>query len=166
MVLTVSRGPLVAQLVKNLPAMHETWVWSLGWEDPLEEGMATHFSILTWRIPMDRAICKWFDLWYLTWNGSMYAFLMLLGCEIDMHSVEIFEFWSFPWLLICGLLSSHDAGQGQWATAPSPHVIMSVNNRYIYSHPVTVQSFCFLLSVQYPINYMKYSTLYYKIGFV
>ena len=42
---------LVAQLVKNLPAMPETWVRSLGWEDPLEEGMATHFSILAWRIP-------------------------------------------------------------------------------------------------------------------
>ena len=38
-------------MVKNLPAMRETWVRSLGWEDPLEEGMATHFSILAWRIP-------------------------------------------------------------------------------------------------------------------
>ena len=45
---------LVAQLVKNLPAMQETWVQSLGWEDPLEEGMTTHSSILAWRIPMDR----------------------------------------------------------------------------------------------------------------
>ena len=43
-----------AQTVKNLPAMWETWVWSLGWEGPLEEGMATHSSILAWRIPMDR----------------------------------------------------------------------------------------------------------------
>ena len=42
---------LVAQLVKNLPAMRETWVWSLGWEDPLEKGKATHSSILAWRIP-------------------------------------------------------------------------------------------------------------------
>ena len=42
---------LVAQMVKNLPAMRETWVWPLGWEDPLEEGMATHSSILAWRIP-------------------------------------------------------------------------------------------------------------------
>ena len=43
--------------VKNLPAMQEakeTWVWSLGQEDLLEEGMATHSSILAWRIPMDR----------------------------------------------------------------------------------------------------------------
>ena len=42
---------LVGQMVKNLPAMWETWVRSLGWEDPLEKGMATHFSVPTWRIP-------------------------------------------------------------------------------------------------------------------
>ena len=41
-------------MVKNPPVMQETWVRSLGWEDPLEEGMATHSSILAWRIPMDR----------------------------------------------------------------------------------------------------------------
>ena len=41
----------VAQLVKNPPAMRETWVQSLGWEDPLERGRATHSSILAWRIP-------------------------------------------------------------------------------------------------------------------
>ena len=46
-----SWASLVAQLVKNLPAMGETWVRSPGWEDPLEKGMATHFSILAWRIP-------------------------------------------------------------------------------------------------------------------
>ena len=40
-------------MVMNLPAMQETWVGSLGWEDPLEEGLATHSSILAWRIPMD-----------------------------------------------------------------------------------------------------------------
>ena len=42
---------LIQQMVKNLPAMQETWVQSLGWEDPLEKGMATHSSILAWRIP-------------------------------------------------------------------------------------------------------------------
>ena len=41
----------MAQTVKNLPALWETWVQSLGWEDPLEKGMATHFSILAWKIP-------------------------------------------------------------------------------------------------------------------
>ena len=54
---------LVAQLVKNLPAMQETWVQSMGWEDPLEEGMATHASILAWRIPMDRGA------WWATVHG-------------------------------------------------------------------------------------------------
>ena len=41
----------MAQMVKNLPAMWETWVRSLGWEDPLEKEMATHSSVLAWRIP-------------------------------------------------------------------------------------------------------------------
>ena len=46
-----SWASLVAQMVKNPPAMQETWVQSLGWEDPLEKGKATHSSILAWRIP-------------------------------------------------------------------------------------------------------------------
>ena len=46
-----SWASVVAQLVKNLPAMRETWVQSLGWEDALEKGKATHSSILAWRIP-------------------------------------------------------------------------------------------------------------------
>ena len=46
-----SWAPLVAQRVKNPLAMQEIWIWSLGWEDPLEKGKATHFSILAWRIP-------------------------------------------------------------------------------------------------------------------
>ena len=47
----LNRASLVAQMVKYLPAMQETQVQSLGWEDPLEKGMATHSSILVWRIP-------------------------------------------------------------------------------------------------------------------
>ena len=46
-----SWGFPVAQTVKNLSAVQETWFWSLGWEDPLKKGMATHSSILAWRIP-------------------------------------------------------------------------------------------------------------------
>ena len=49
--------------VKNLPAMQETQVQFLGWEDPLEEGMATRSSILAWRIPMDRGA------WWATVHG-------------------------------------------------------------------------------------------------
>ena len=51
MYLPLMWASLVAQLVKNLPAMWETWVQSLGWEDPLEKGKATHSSVLAWRIP-------------------------------------------------------------------------------------------------------------------
>ena len=50
-------------MVKNLPAMWETWVQSLAWEDPLEAGMATHSSILAWRIPRDRGT------WWATIHG-------------------------------------------------------------------------------------------------
>ena len=49
--MTFFKVSLVAQLVNNLPAMRETWFRSLGWEDPLEEGMATRSTILAWRIP-------------------------------------------------------------------------------------------------------------------
>ena len=49
--LQCSWASLVAQLVNNPPAMWETWVRSLGWEDPLEKGKATHSSVLAWRIP-------------------------------------------------------------------------------------------------------------------
>ena len=50
--LQYSWASLMAQMAKNPLTMRETWVWFLGWEDPLEEGMATHSSILAWRIPM------------------------------------------------------------------------------------------------------------------
>ena len=50
-------------MVKNLPAMWETWFHSLGWEDPLKGGMATQSSILAWRIPMDRGA------WWATVHG-------------------------------------------------------------------------------------------------
>ena len=64
--LQYSWASLVAQLVKNPAALQETWVWSLGWEDPLDKGRATHSSILAWRIPwtvesrgLQRVRCEW-----------------------------------------------------------------------------------------------------------
>ena len=53
----------MAQTVKKLLAMRETWVRSLGWEDPLKEGMGTHSSILAWRTPLDR------EAWQATVHG-------------------------------------------------------------------------------------------------
>ena len=51
LVVIIIRASLVAQIAKSLPAMQETWVRSLGWEYPLDKGMATHSSIFAWRIP-------------------------------------------------------------------------------------------------------------------
>ena len=61
--LQYSSASLVAQTVKTPPVMQETWVQSLVWEDPLEKGMATHSSVLAWRIPMDRGA------WWATVHG-------------------------------------------------------------------------------------------------
>ena len=54
------KGSLVAQTVKNPPTMQENWIQSLDWKDALEEGMATHSTILAWRITMDR------EAWWAT----------------------------------------------------------------------------------------------------
>ena len=70
---------LVAQMIKNPPTVWETWFQSLGWEDPLEEGMATHSSILAWRIAMDRGAwwaaihwdCKDSDMTELSYSASL-----------------------------------------------------------------------------------------------
>ena len=61
---------LVTQMVKNPPAMQETWVWTLGWEDPLEKGVATHSSNLAWRIP---------------WTGEVHGFTKSQTWVSDFH---------------------------------------------------------------------------------
>ena len=71
---------LVAQLVKNPLAMRETWVRSLGWEDSLEEGMATHSSILAWKIPRDRGA------WRATVHGVTKSQTQLK--QFNMHQIE------------------------------------------------------------------------------
>ena len=58
-----SWASLVAEMLENLPAMQETWVQSLAWKDPLEEGLATQSSILAWKIPVDRGA------WWATVHG-------------------------------------------------------------------------------------------------
>ena len=60
---TIRGASLVAQTVKNPPTMQEIQVWSLRWEDPLEEGMTTHASILAWRISMDRGAWWGYSPW-------------------------------------------------------------------------------------------------------
>ena len=77
--LQCSWASLVAQPVKNPPAMRETWVRSLGWEEPLEEGMATHSSILAWKIPMDIG----------AWQATVHAVAELDTTEqLSLHSIS------------------------------------------------------------------------------
>ena len=75
----------VAQRVKNLPAMRETWVWSLGWEDLLEKGKATHSSILAWRIP------------WIPWGhkGSDMSEWLLLPSRFPMCSFHSYINWEY-----------------------------------------------------------------------
>ena len=71
-------------MIKNLPAMWETWAQSLGWEDPLEKGVATPSSILAWRIPMDRGA------WWATVHGDAENWTQLSETK---HSAALVQSW-------------------------------------------------------------------------
>ena len=94
-------------MVKSLPAMQETWVWSLGWEDPLEDGMATHSSILAWR--MDRGAWQAKVPWRLlrvrhNWvtKHSTSHILPELTKKTCLN-LQHFPPWCWPLLSICHL---------------------------------------------------------------
>ena len=84
--LQYSWASLVAQIVKNLPAMWETWAQSLGWEDPLEEGLVNHSSILAWRILMDRGA------WWATVHGVAKNWTLLSDKAQHSSSLCFFTF--------------------------------------------------------------------------
>ena len=94
---------LVAQMVRSLPAMQETWVWSLGWEDPLEKEMATHSSILAWKTPWTEEI---------TVHGVAKSRIQLNNwIERGVKKKELFPYW-WNWELlkkgcwaVCGCIS-------------------------------------------------------------
>ena len=92
--LQYSWASLVAQLVKNLTAMWETWVRSLGWEDLLEEGMATHYSIPAWRISMDRGA------WWATVHGVAKSWTQLSTHTSICTNGQGLEQWD-PILQLC-----------------------------------------------------------------
>ena len=76
----------MAQTVTNLPAMWETWVQSLGGEDPLEEGIATHSNILAWRIPMDRGA------WWAIVHRVAKSRTTLKQLSMQAHTVNLKQF--------------------------------------------------------------------------
>ena len=84
---------LVAQTVKNLPAMRETWVWSLVQEEPLKKAMATHSSILAWRIPWTEESGEWQYGYIKTVNGYIHSkcnSLHLATWEVSLSSSVLF----------------------------------------------------------------------------
>ena len=90
----------VAQLVKNLPAMWETWVQDLGWEDPLEKGKATHSSILAWRIPWTvvHGVAKsrtWLRDFHFQFQSCPVSFLLSLLPFSSQYTMVILSFFLF-----------------------------------------------------------------------
>ena len=104
---------LVAQLVKNLPAVQETWVWTLGREDPLEKEIATHSSTLTWRIPWTE------ELGYSPWNHKDSDTTMQLTLSLSLPTTTYMigcRIHPAPNILVVILsisLLTHQCGSGQ-----------------------------------------------------
>ena len=98
------QASLIAQLIKNPPAMQETQVWSLDQEDPLEEGMATHSSILALEIPWTEESggyspwgCKELDM--TKWLFSFWGLCKIIECrDQDLHFVSFIYVWCRPFL--------------------------------------------------------------------
>ena len=107
---------------------------------------------------------------FQNFHASTYSFLTLQWCKSNTYSVEtVLEIWNFDLLPCCryavGRILSHEAGLRRRAAAPRQPRNHKGKKPSTYSHSVPRQPSCFSLSVQYSINYMTYSTLYYKIGF-
>ena len=85
---------LVAQMVKNLTAMWETWIWSLGWEDPLEKEMATHSRILAWRIPWTEDLVG-----YSPWGHKESHPTEWLTHTLHMYNLLHYQYSSPEWYI-------------------------------------------------------------------
>ena len=103
-------------MVKNLPAMWETWVQSLGWENPLAEGMATHSSILAWRIPMDRG--AWWmmvhgvtELDTIEWLTTAHIIRKCHCTDINLMEALLLLLSRFSRVRLCAtpLMAAHEA---------------------------------------------------------
>ena len=89
----------MAQMVKNLPAMRESWVQSVGWEDPLEKGMATHSSILAWRTPWTKKPGRLLSTGSqrVIYNWMIFISLTYIHSFLDSFAIQaITEYWEFP----------------------------------------------------------------------
>ena len=99
---------LVAQLVKNPPAVQKTWVLSLGWEDPLDKGIIIHSSILAWRIPW--TVCRWGckELDMTEWLSLTHSFLWLSSknfIPLEIHSLVYSPtYWFFFFIALASVI--------------------------------------------------------------
>ena len=131
----------MAQKVNNLPAMHETQVWTLGWEDPLEKEMATHSNILAWKIPWteepgrlqfmgsQKVRHDWAtNTHFLKGLGLTSLFSMLSLFKTCLHTSQISRVYC-PHLLLFVCFVSMYLGLGKSQTEPSKTWITIVSNR-------------------------------------
>ena len=139
-------------MVKNLPVMWQTWVWSLGWKDPLEEDMATHSSILVWRIP-------WTEepggLWSV--GSQSWIWLKQLGTHASLMVVyfitEIWLFWSSSLILPHSFIAMLLATTNLFPLPVSFQVCFSFNPRvseniwYLSSSVWFISTYCRALKV-------------------
>ena len=121
---------LVAQLVKNQPAMWETWIWSLGLEDPLEKGMATHSSILVWRIPWTGIIVHGSQR-----DGHEWATFIICH-EVMGLDAMILVFWVLSFKLAFSLSSfTHIKGLFTSSSLSAIRVVSFAYLRLLIFHP-------------------------------
>ena len=139
-------GPFqVAQMAKNPPAMRETWVRSLDWEDLLEEGMATHSSTVAWRIPMDRGA------WRATVHGVAKSLTWLSDWEHTHTYIYVYICYavlSHVWLCATPWTVAHQAPLSmrilqarilEWVPMPSSTMCVYI---YIFPHASEQRSLC------------------------
>ena len=100
---------LVAQMVKNPPAMQETWVWSLGQEDSLEKGMATHFSILAWKTPWTEEPCRLLAMGSQsqTWLSNWICISIISLVKTRPYQNKNLKFITFDHSVQLSLLTTH-----------------------------------------------------------
>ena len=88
---------LMPQMIKNLPAMRETWVWSLGWEDPIQKRTATHSSILVWRIPWTAKVGRLRSMGLQRVGHNWVTFTDHWYVYVYMYAYIFWLNWGFIW---------------------------------------------------------------------
>ena len=116
---SANRASLVAQLVKNLPTIWETWVQSLGWEDPLEKGMATHFSFLAWRTPWteEPGGLQSMGLLRVRHDWATFTFNNVVFWFTSVHTSSYYKYIFIPIVIVIQLLSHVWFFATPWNTA-------------------------------------------------